>query len=373
MESMHDILVQANWRGTFPAFTFIHLLAPDNMGHMYGPGDDEYREAIYHEDKHIGRLMRTLEQEGLADKVWVALTADHGMKAVEKNQSLDLHKFISHRMNIRCAYEAVEEGTPRPWREAWFRRFRAVETTSGARCCFIYLSNPDNVPQGMGEWTKRPSLESLRKFRTDTDETIDVIAALREQPGVGFICARDAKGDCHVYSSDGHAVIRAKGDGRDAPPGRLYQYTIEEGRDPLGYDLIPKSKVANPKSKDEWFAATCDSEYPNFVPEVYDLFDSPRTGDLVLFAAPGWTFKAGQKGAHGGPHRDELRIPILITGPGIRHGEKIPRARSVDLVPTFLEHMGIKTDAKFDGRSLLEQITLNRPGNHKEVKMRDKR
>jgi len=268
-------------------------------------------------------------------------------------QQLILHDFITNSLGIRCAYEPVEEDKPIAKRQVLLSRFRAIETTSGDRYCFVYLSNPHNNPPGVGEWSVKPSIEEMRHFRNDSGRVTDVIQALHTEPAVDLVCARDDHTDCHIYSRSGEGVIRATGD----IGARRYAYSVKAGQDPLGYESVRlcSNDLSRYYTADEWFEATSASEHPNSVPEIYDLFDSPRAGDLVLFAAPGWNFKDTYKGAHGGATRNDMRIPMLIAGPGIRHGI-LPRARAADLVPALLDYMGIKSDVKFDGRSLLKQL-----------------
>ncbi len=347
-ETFHDILIEANKRGTFPAYAFVHLIATDNHGHMHGPLSRELRDCLKHEDAQFGRLMRTFDAMGLTDKVCVLITADHGMMALEP-QSLVLRDFISNSMGVPCGYLAVEEDMPIEKRRAALSKYRALDATSGDRYCFLYFSSPDKA--GVADWGVRPSLDQLRRFRNDAGKSFDVPDLLRSQPGVAFVCARDEKGVCHVYGPKGYALVHAEG---AVPKNRRYAYGVKEGQDPLGYQSVPLRSTGDMRfhTADEWFEATANSEYPNFVPEVYDLFDSARTGDLVLFAAPGWNFKSGNKGAHGGPHRDEMRVPMLMAGPGIPR-RAVSRARTADIVPTVLDYMGVSPGEEFDGRSLL--------------------
>ncbi|HEX7079863.1 MAG TPA: alkaline phosphatase family protein [Gammaproteobacteria bacterium] len=50
----------------------------DGAGHRYGVGAPETLDAIAHVDDQIGRLVATLERTGLADRVNIFVTADHG-------------------------------------------------------------------------------------------------------------------------------------------------------------------------------------------------------------------------------------------------------------------------------------------------------
>jgi hypothetical protein len=63
----------------------------------------------------------------------------------------------------------------------------------------------------------------------------------------------------------------------------------------------------------------------------------------------------GVKGDHGGHQKAIQRIPIAFSWPGLRSGAKpLTRIRSVDLLPTILQVMGIAEDAThpMDGRAV---------------------
>jgi predicted AlkP superfamily pyrophosphatase or phosphodiesterase len=61
-----------------PALTFVHLVAVDAMGHTFGWGSDEQRQAVELVDRAVGRLLAALDKAGIADSTAVLLTSDHG-------------------------------------------------------------------------------------------------------------------------------------------------------------------------------------------------------------------------------------------------------------------------------------------------------
>ena len=91
------------------------------------------------------------------------------------------------------------------------------------------------------------------------------------------------------------------------------------------------------------------------MPQLAELFDSRRVGDLVLFAAPGWAFTGltEQCAHHGGIARGELLTPLIFAGPGAERMERGP-SRNINITPTILDYLGRPSDKPltFDGRSL---------------------
>ena len=79
--------------------------------------------------------------------------------------------------------------------------------------------------------------------------------------------------------------------------------------------------------------------------------------DLVIFPAPGVNFDCCERGAHGGLEADEMTIPLVFAGHGIRKGT-IPKARIVDVFPTILDYLEIEKPNPIDGHSLLSEILI---------------
>ena len=87
-----------------------------------------------------------------------------------------------------------------------------------------------------------------------------------------------------------------------------------------------------------------------------------RSGDLFLVQEPYWQFGSAKETAarkigahHGTPYYYDQRVPILLMGTGIRHGEYFEPATPADIAPTFAALTGI-TLATRDGRVLSEAL-----------------
>jgi len=98
--------------------------------------------------------------------------------------------------------------------------------------------------------------------------------------------------------------------------------------------------------------AHIDERLSIFIQDLKDagIYDSSM---IVLTADHGESF--GEKGAfyHGSVWQKDLHVPLIIRYPGVKPAAIDDRVLSVDIVPTILEVTGIKTDAKFDGFSLV--------------------
>jgi arylsulfatase A-like enzyme len=134
------------------------------------------------------------------------------------------------------------------------------------------------------------------------------------------------------------------------------------GADPQGYASDPALHefCAAARSSREWLEATAATAHPDVVAQLAELFDSPRCGDILLFAAPGWHFSDKMIGGHGAIEREEMIVPLYYSGPGITPGAKIAAGRQADLVPTVLDLMGLSSRLprlpRLDGASLAGQL-----------------
>jgi predicted AlkP superfamily pyrophosphatase or phosphodiesterase len=61
-----------------PNFLFIHLHDVDSVGHKVGHATPEYFAAIERTDTYIGRIIKSVEEAGIAEKTAIIFTADHG-------------------------------------------------------------------------------------------------------------------------------------------------------------------------------------------------------------------------------------------------------------------------------------------------------
>lgn len=79
------------------------------------------------------------------------------------------------------------------------------------------------------------------------------------------------------------------------------------------------------------------------------IFDDGRAGDIFIVAKDDAGFYREKKATHGSTISDDMKIPLLIRGPGVAAGE-FEHAKSVDLYPTMLSWFGLKPESGIDGR-----------------------
>ena len=68
----------AYWKQHRPELLFMHLDNVDHTGHAFGWGSGEYRRSVTEADRHIGEIVRMLDEESAWDSTFVLVTSDHG-------------------------------------------------------------------------------------------------------------------------------------------------------------------------------------------------------------------------------------------------------------------------------------------------------
>jgi len=81
-----------------------------------------------------------------------------------------------------------------------------------------------------------------------------------------------------------------------------------------------------------------------------------RSGDLVVVQKPGWLTGTANTAGHGNATDDDQRVPILMMGPRVTHGEYKEAVTPADIAPTLAELCGIAM-SHAEGHVLRSAIT----------------
>lgn len=205
-----------------------------------------------------------------------------------------------------------------------------------------------NNPIGKG-WGERTPFEKLHKM--------GVIGSLIELEGLGFVAGQSETGDILIQNRGGQGRISCRsvqtdrgnpqsvaGTFKSSDALRFsYQFT---GTDPLGYG-VPYENLSSREALRE----TYDSPYPDGIVQLWQIFKSERTGDLVLSAEKGYDLRARyeipeHRATHGALIAEHLSIPLATNYPIAEQC-----IRSVDVFPTVLSLCGHNVaERHIDGR-----------------------
>lgn len=293
-----------------PPFVFCVFPSIDSYSHRYHPFHRKVIESYRRLDAYVGLAARKLRERGELESTLFVIGSDHGLTPTHSH--FDSLGFLRRR-GLRPLYHTNV-----------FRHLFDADSSvmvSGNSMAHYYFKNAAG-------W-ESPTL---------CGETEDLVDELCDRPEIDLVCARAEAGEVKVKSARGEAFV-----GRGA--GGRVRYRAVSG-DPLG--LGPRADMDAAASLD----ASLDSDYPDAAVQIVQLFESPRTGDVVLSSRPGYDLRATHerpehRGSHGSLHRDHMLVPLLVSGKTRRD-----RARTADIFPTILSHMGLRAPDGIDGESL---------------------
>jgi len=359
-DCMEPVVGVARRVGRWPTVLFNYFPGVDEVGHRYGPDSARYREALQVADRAIGKVVDAIVTAGLADRTYFVLLTDHGHVPHTAERMIDAVEWLRQHFGWRI----YPGRTPDDDYVANFARLKpydAVVICGAFRRLVIHL-------RGSRGWAYPPSREEITRI-------LDPAAAdpaagdqgLLDLPGAGLICTRAGPDSVNVISAHGAATVERRIKGVQ----RFYRLVCSQAdnghaggpQDVLGYRCTPELASfvdAGWHSSREWLAATASTRYPDFVPQVVEMFDTPRAGDIVVFAAADWSFNDRFIGGHGSCLAQDMHVPMYFAGPDLPPGGSIDHARLVDVMPTVLdllgEHDRLLRIERIDGVSVASEL-----------------
>lgn len=312
----------------------------DSCMHVRGLGL-EYEEALTHIDTLIGRyraLSRELGTE--AERVYAILT-DHGGVNVTKN--LDISAVLS-ATGVR-AYQGKSAASDK----TLSRPIEALADTdacvliNGDTMAHVYLRNPHGGR--VGGWHERVDSALLSKFPVGSSRHVDVITVLLNTAGVELVVTwlHVAREVVVRHSKGGMAIIAID-------RGGALAYQVRGDVDPMRYDACGAAALVGRAphplqyhSAATWLNRTAECEFPYGVVRLYQLMSTPQGSDVVLTALAGYDFGkdfekyiGNFRGGHGGARADQISVPYIFAGPGVRAGVRRTTARAEDVGATLM-------------------------------------
>jgi arylsulfatase A-like enzyme len=265
-------------------------------------------------DRAVGRAAELLRARGDYDDTLIVVCSDHGHSRVDHHYDLPVR--LEQDEGLRIAYHS----------RAVFRRDpQAVACVSGNGMCQLYLK--------ANGWRHAPVRDQI------ADLYPGLIQALLAEPATDVLITRASEpGWLHVEGRRGRARLRETGGGG-------VEYRVD-GDDPLGLPELPRRMTA-----DQALRATFDSGHPDGLVQIAQLFRSPRAGDLVVSATPGYDLRERyewpeHRSSHGSLHRAHMTTPLALSEP-ITEGP----IRTADVFATVLDFLGREVPPGIDGVS----------------------
>ena len=302
-------------------FRFVAFPGIDWNCHYIGADCPEAIASYRLIDGAVGRAAAKLRELGAYDETMIQIVSDHGHHPVHTH--FDLAVELGNRYGIKTAYHSWPAFRP---------SFDAVVCVSGNGMCHVYLRGAD------GSWATRPSREVIESRHPG------LLASLLAEPAVDIIMTRgETASGLIVESERGVADLEEVADG--------VAYSPREGRDPFGWSEMP-----NRMGFREALERTAETDYPDALVQIAQLFRTRRTGDLVISAAAGYDLRErfewpAHYSSHGGLLRDHMLIPMASSVP-FAEGP----VRSADVAATVLDYLGLPAFAGADGVPRLARL-----------------
>ncbi len=294
---------------TLPKLIFAVFPGVDEYSHLTDPASPATCAAYEAFDKHVGEVFAELDRQGRLQNTLVMVVSDHGHGSVTKH--FDIGPWLESHLRLKTFYHS----------HIFKFKFEAVSMVSGNGMAHLYFKGADG-------WAGRMRFEELRFKNLLLDE-------LRFHEAVDLIICQDQQNQLQLLSGGGQASLAFD----EVEQKFHYAYS---GEDPL--QIFPKSqnKVSHCLSAEESLAMTFDKAFPDAFVQLWQIFKSPRCGDVVVLAKPGFDLRERyerheHKSGHGGLQRDHMQVPFLANVP-------LPKKqwRSVEVFELILEALAVR-------------------------------
>lgn len=295
-----------------PQFIFCVFLGIDTYSHQNHPFHKNVVKSYYLLDRYVGLVGSRLSRENRLEDTLIIIASDHGLTSTHSH-------FDSSGFMDRLGYKTLHHTNV-------FNHLldaNASVMVSGNSMAHIYVKNQDG-------WTRN----------TFVEEMDGLMQKLLDRSEIDIIAGRSCNGDLIVQNTVGKASISVE--------GNSLTYRIISGNDPFGYGELPSTM-----SFDESLKLTMNTNYPDALVQVVQLFESSRTGDFVISAKPGidlraWDENPEHNASHGSLVQEHMLVPLSLS---INSSKKY--VRTTDVYPTILDFFELATPSEIDGSSLI--------------------
>jgi hypothetical protein len=288
---------------------FIFALFPsiDTLSHLTYPTSEIVLNAYRRLDNSVGKVVRRLQMLGKLEETLIILTSDHGLSQTHTHLGLvDLIKSLGLKTLF---YPLIFQWNP-----------QAVVMESGNGLANLYFR--------VGErWDEPCYYHNLRRYGS---KKMDLIESLLQREEIALLISSDIAGNIIVNSREGEAQISIV--------NNQIQYRVLSGSDPFGYKDFPFQT-----DSESSLELTFDTDYPDAIMQLIQIFRSSRTGDLLVSAKEGFDLRTRfenpeHKSSHGSLHKSHLLVPY-VSNVKITAKRKL---RTVDVFPSILSLLGLK-------------------------------
>ncbi len=292
---------------------FANFQIIDKCSHYISPNSTQTFKAYIFLDSIVGKVVQILKRQNRLNDTLLLVSSDHGQS---KNAGhFNLYRFCQKFFNTECF--------PFPFK----RKFECLVAEQGNKSGFIYLK------QNSSSWRENCFHETIE----NSTRYSQFLQALSQRKELDLILTRGEDDSVIITNEDASSRI--------TKCSNQFKYEFDRN-DPL------KIGIEGCFDLQSSFKFNIGTEYPDFLLQFTQIFDSKRTGDIVLIAKDNYDLRESyiqvkrfwhsyewpqHQGGHGGISKSQFRIPIAIN-----HEIKEKILRSIDLYAIILRLLGIK-------------------------------
>jgi len=345
--------------GQWPDLIWAYFPATDAVGHQYGPESPQYAAALANADRQIGRIADALQAVGLYDRTVLCLVSDHGMVSIRPDGLFDIAEHVQAAVGRGRVWH--DHPTRRADQPRLLAEYDLAVAVSAGRWAAVYPLAAERGVQDASAACSAALLEVEQRAVEDgvvippREALPDWAATALTHPAVELLACSFRPGVVHLFRRDGYAFIRRT---RDLVERHAILQPVSGGVfDPAELPDLPPN--VGRSDRRPWMEATSGGRYPSLVPQIVALFDTPRAGRFVFFAAEGYRFAAEDPaGGHGSILAEDMLVPMVFAGPGVPTEAKIRFGSVTDVAPTLLRLLGGDTETAAHGHVDMDGIPL---------------
>lgn len=263
-------------------FIFLCLYAIDELSHRRGAGSNSVLEAYRLIDSKIAELKSFLDS--VYEDYQLVVSSDHGIT--------DTHTHI----NLVGVIKSLG---------------------------FSVRSYPFNLSLKQEVFVAETGNSMANIYFTNKNKKIDKITSyLRRYNGIDLIAYRE-DGEFKLLRGESEAVISGK--------NGAYRYEPVRG-DPLELEEYSGEWIG----EGLWYEITLNSQYPDSVVQIAQIFKSDRAGDLIVTARNGYDLRTLEipehRASHGSFNREHMLVPVISN-------QKISPGRTAEIYKLMLDYL----------------------------------
>ncbi len=197
---------------------------------------------------------------------------------------------------------------------------------------------PHQLESGEYTWQERPTLDEIYNYKVRSDSEKSVFHTLLELESVGIVLVKEKFKDhtivIHVFDRFlNYAKIKIF---RDSVSRELVYGYYHQGNDPFALEYVAAGKWKY-GTYQEWndLSIDYDDYYHNPIAGIGSFMysDNSALGDITIMHAQWWNYGVNA-GGHGGFHKGEKRIVMLISTPESDKNRELFSKRKFNTVNT---------------------------------------